>query len=344
MKEEVFQKEDARLYEEVGVEELARHVTDEDFLGPEGFLGDGGTHDRVVLGERVGPVMHRDIGEIEPTELDGVTIHRTRNKVSPFVPIIKTPNYAENSGNLTGYSVEIEDPESKTGFRHLGNVSPSYLLLTNEEIRALAVEVAVQSGLPFRESRVFWDGTKFAHVIDFVETSEAVDDGDEVGLSLITRSSYDKSWRYETALMGTRFLCDNGALSGEFFARVSFKHLKGSSEEAESWKEIVRQGLSVIDRAPESLHRFVEGLRLLKRMETTDERLREVWKLVPELGPGVMGKVLDRYVRFEEPTLYGLLNAGTNVFYHNPKMTAADFANNDALTTGLLKYAFDRRN
>lgn len=239
--------------------------------------------------------------------------------------------------------MEIEDPDTKTGFRHLGNVSPNYLLLTNEEIRALAVEIAVQSGLPFKESRIFWDGTKFCHVIDFIETSEAVEDGDEVGLSLITRSSYDKSWRYETALMGKRFLCDNGALSGEFFARVSFKHTKGAEQE-ETWQEVVRQGLSVIDRAPESLHQFADGLRLLKKAEMNDALLREVWKLFPTIGDGILGQVMTRYVQHEEPTLYGLLNAGTNVFWHRQKMTSADFQNNDAFTSGLLRFAFDHLN
>lgn len=303
--------------------------------------GDGATTDAVVLDEREGPVMHRDIGEIAVTELDGITINRTKHRVSPFVPIVKTPNYAENSGNLTGYSVEIEDPDSKTGFRHLGNVSAGYLLLTNEEVRTLALEIAVESGLAFRESRIFWDGARFCHVVDFLET-EAVEPDDEVGLSLITRSSYDRSWRYECALMGKRFVCDNGALSGEFFARVSFKHLK--ADDAEQWQGIVREGLSVIDHAPEHLDRFVCGLRLLKRAPMTDERLREVWRLFPMIGDGVKGQIVSRYVEIEEPTLYGLLNAGTNVLWHRRAMTAADFQNNDAFTTGLLRYAFERLN
>ena len=42
------------------------------------------------------------------------------------------------------------------------------------------------------------------------------------------------------------------------------------------------------------------------------------------------------YVEHEEPSLYGLLNAGTNVLWHRRAMTAADFQNNDAFTTGLL--------
>ena len=171
-------KEDRTLYEEVAIEEA---------LGFES-LGDGSDLDAIALDESAGPVYHRDLSDIEVTEIDGITINRTKRKVAPFVPIVKTPTYSENSGNHTGYAVEIEDPDSPTGFKHVGNVSAGYLLLTNEEVRALAVEIAMQSGLPFKESRIFWDGARFCHVIDFLETEE-VEAGDEVGLSLITRSS-----------------------------------------------------------------------------------------------------------------------------------------------------------
>ena len=330
-------KYDTRLFEEVTVEEIAGPYG----TGPYGdTYGDGA----FALDEREGPVLHRDLGDIAVTDIDGITINRTKSGISPFVPITKTPTFSENSGTHTGYAVEIEDPNSETGYRHVGNVSANYLLLTNEEVRSLAVEIAHRSGMPFKESRIFWDGARFCHVIDFPDTAEVVDDGDEVGLSLITRSSYDKSWRYEAALMGKRFVCDNGALSGEFFARVSFKHLKGQDAEEEGWKEVVREGLALIDRAPDDLHRFAEGLRRLKRARMSDRRLREVWGLFPGIGDGVMGKVMSRYVAHEEPSLYGLLNAGTNVFWHREKMTAADFQNNDAFVTGLLKYASDHLN
>src|SRR5690606_13980315 len=144
----------------------------------------------------------------------------------------------------------------------------------------------------------------------------------------ITRSSYDKSWRYECALMGKRFLCDNGALSGEFFSRVSFRHLKATDADAENWKEIVREGLSVLNQAPANLNKFVQGLRILRRHRMTDDHLREVWTRLPSIGDTIMGKIVAQYVREEEPTLYGFFNAGTNVFYNNEKMTASDFTNN----------------
>ena len=122
-------------------------------------------------------------------------------------------------------------------------MSRNYLLLSNEEVRELAVEIAMQSGLPFKESRIFWDGARFCHIVDFLgdDASEAVEPGDDVGLSLITRSSYDKSWRYETALMGRRFVCDNGAISGEFFARVSFKHLAPGGHAGEATTKAQRR-------------------------------------------------------------------------------------------------------
>ena len=309
--------------------------------------GDGSS-DAIVLAEATGEISHQDIGQIAVTDIDGITINRTKTGISPFVPITKTPAYSQNSGTLSGYAVEIEDPSSPTGYTHVGNVSRNYLLLSNEEVRNLAVEIAVQSGIPFRESRIFWDGSRFCHIIDFTEY-ESVSDGDEIGLSLITRSSYDKTWKYDCALMGKRFLCDNGAISGEFFARVSFKHLSmpnGAEVPQEyAWKQIVRDGMTVIDRAPDDLSRFVENLRLLRSASMTDDHLRRVWKALPTIGDGIKGQVLSRYVEREEPTLYGLFNAGTAVFSHRgDKTTAADFANNDAFTTALLGYASEHLN
>ncbi len=95
--------------------------------------------DVVILDESSTPIENRDVSHIEPTETDGITINCTKTGISPFVPIVKTPTYSAHSGTLSGYSVEIEDPEADTGFRCVGTVSPSYLLLTNEEVRNLAI-------------------------------------------------------------------------------------------------------------------------------------------------------------------------------------------------------------
>ena len=53
---------------------------------------------------------------------------------------------------------------------------------------------------------------------------------------------------------------------------------------------------------------------------------------------------MSRYVEHEEPTLFGLFNAGTCVFSHREKLTAADFANNDVFSSAMLGYAFEHLN
>ena len=304
--------------------------------------GDGAP--AIVLDEKEGGVSHKDIGAIAATELDGITINRTKSKIDPFIEIRKERLVDKLTGAPSrSFAVWVPDPDAQEGWRHMGTVSESYLLLTNREVRQLALDVAEESGLPFRESRIFWDGARFAHIIDFTETQEEIAEGESVGLSLITRTSYDRSWKFEAALMGKRFVCDNGVLSGEFFARVSFKHTQNGGGDNGEWKEIVKQGLSVVSHAGDNMERFVQGLRALKSQSMTDEHFRALWSKL-KLGDTLMGKIMRRYVKHEESTLYGLLNAGTNVFWHNQKMTSADFVNNDSFVTALLTYAFEYLN
>ena len=140
------------------------------------------------------------------------------------------------------------------------------------------------------------------------------------------------------ALMGKRFLCDNGIISGEFFARISFKHVEQSNKPAD-WRSSVHEAMSVIEEAPANLAHFVQGLRRLRSTAMTDEHLRNIWGLYPSIGDGIKGQIISRNVEAEEPTLFGLFNAGTNVFWHRQKMTAADFNNNDLFSTEMLRYA-----
>ena len=292
---------------------------------------------------------HRDLSQIAANQVIGdlPVINRTRTLLSPFAEIVKTPTHAQNSGNHTGYAIEIEDDAVPTGYRHVGNVSERYLLLSNREVYDLACEVADASGLAWSPGRAFWDGGKFAVVLDFADevsqdVSASGDGSDRVGLSLVLRTSYDTSWRFEAALMGRRFLCDNGLLSGEFFGRVSFKHTTGSA--AEDWRTVVREGLRLVHRAPHDLSVFVGALRRLRAAQTSDKRLREVLGLWPQFGDGLVGRIVRRYAESEEPTLYGLMQAGTHVLWHSPKQTAADWQHNDDLVTGLVTFARERLN
>ena len=92
------------------------------------------------------------------------------------------------------------------------------------------------------------------------------------------------------------------------------------------------------------LSRFVGSLRLLRSTPMTDKHLRKIWGLYPSIGNGIKGQILSQYVTAEESSLFGFFNAGTNVFWHRDKMTAADFNNNDIFSTEMLRYAHDHLN
>ena len=155
--------------------------------------GDGEIVDAVVLDQKEGAVQHKDIGSIEATELDGITINRTKSKLDPFIDIRKERLVDRLSGAPSrSFAIWVPDPSRPEGWRDMGTVSENYLLLTNKEVRQLALDIVEQSGLEHKESRIFWDGARFAHIIDFTGLEEEVSGSEAVGLSLITRTSYDK--------------------------------------------------------------------------------------------------------------------------------------------------------
>lgn len=294
-----------------------------------------GTH-TVRMDEADGRAEHRDLAEIAPT--DGILINRTRSGISPFVRIRKERLVDQLTGAPSrSFGIWVEDPESDSGWRDMGAVSERYLLLPNADVRRLSLEIAEASGLAYEESRLFWDGSRFAQIIDFVDTRAEVSDGDPVGLSLVTRSSYDRSWAYDAALMGKRFACDNGVLTGEFFSRVTFRHTE--TGDGEPWQAVVRQGLGLLEHAEGDLRAFASALRRLHQTSMTDEHWRAVWRRLPQITDTAAGRILRRYATEEEPTLYGLLNAGTHTFWHDPKMSASDFGYNATFVDGLLEYA-----
>jgi hypothetical protein len=72
--------------------------------------------------------------------------------------------------------------------------------------------------------------------------------------------------------------------------------------------------------------------------------MREVIGLYPQFGDALVGKIMRRYSENEEANLFGLMQAGTNVLWHDPKQSASSWAHNDAFVTGLIGYARENLN
>lgn len=257
--------------------------------------------------------------------------------VDPYAPIEKRSLFAADAMRSRAFTVRLEDAAQTSGWREVGVVSADYLLVPNREVVSMAADVVSASGLPFQEERVHFDGKRFAYALA-AKAHPLVDVavGDHVGLGLLFENSYDGSKKLSASLFAYRLACANGMLVPSLFRRVTFKHSRSN----EGWGEDVQRALAMLASAPAGLERFATAGRALSTMRVTASRLREVReRVVPRLPVTVWGRVVDRFLLHEDLDGWGLMNAATNVLWHDEKATAATLSWNEYVSTGLVEYA-----
>jgi hypothetical protein len=258
-----------------------------------------------------------------------------RSGIDPYAPIRKVESYTP-SGNLTGYGIEIEDAREGNNWNLVGSVSPNYLLVSNEEVERVANRMLGGSAFQFRQARVFFDGKRFMSMYMTDDVTREVQAGDELGLGVMFRNSYDGSTAFELSICALRLICTNGMLSKKMFARYRFKH----SLQNINWEQGAEEALALIHNAPSSLGHFASAMRSLASKDMKDSTFRNLrTSVIPDLPASVWGKVVDRYVSKEESTPFGLLNAATNVLWHNRQQTVQDLGHNEYVTGRFVEYA-----
>jgi len=266
-------------------------------------------------------------------------INRTKKKISPFARIEKKASFTD-SRNLTGYGVELDTGE---GMKLMGTVSPNYLLIPNKDVMSLAEEILFASPYEHELRRVFFDGGRFAAIFDLKDLRCELDGRGDIGCSLLIRNSYNGSWPLQASLMAIDYFCENGMITGKHFGGVRFKHLG----EGTSWKDVVSQGLDVLESADVDLRTLVDGLDVLRNtpLRSTNGLKQLVQNTaVAKLGPTGYGKVLKRFMSKEEQTGFGLLSACTHTYWHGSSFSASDFKVNKDLVDSLLTYASNHKN
>ena len=262
----------------------------------------------------------------------------TLQTLDPYAPIEKAPLFARDAMQSRGVSVRLADPEAEVGWREVGVVRPSYLLVPNAEVRQMAEDVADASGIPWSEDRTFFDGKRYLYglVADPETVYAEVVVGDVLGIGLLFENSYDGSRKLGASLYVHRLACANGMLAPTRLARVRFKHSRGSA----SWRGDVAQALAMLGAAPERLRQFARLCARLARHELGTPELAAIRGGVLRALPVTLwGRVVDRYLSDEDPTGWGLLNAATAEVWHADRPTVSDFGHNETATAGLLHYA-----
>ena len=118
---------------------------------------------------------------------------------------------------------------------------------------------------------------------------------------------------------------------------VRFKHVG----EDKDWRALINQGMGVLDSGQESLEKLVTAMRRCKQRRVTNDDLRRLFTgdgRLAQLGPVNAMKVLERFWSHEEATLFGLLNAGTNVFWNENNFSAQSFSLNELVSDAILGF------
>ena len=262
----------------------------------------------------------------------------TTKTPDPYAPIEKAPLFARDSMRSRGTSVRMADPDVALGWREVGVVSPSYLLVPNAEVRQMACDIAEASGMHWAEDRVFFDGKRYLYglVADPETVYAEVAVGDVLGVGLLFENSYDGSRKLGCSLYVHRLACANGMLAPDRLARVRFKHSRGSA----SWRGEIAQALTLLGAAPEKLQAFASLAARLARHELGTPELAAIrQRHLRALPVSLWGHVVDRYLADEDPTGWGLLNAATAEVWHSDRPTVSDYRHNETATSGLLRYA-----
>ena len=272
------------------------------------------------------------------------------SKTSPYADIKKEQLVYGDTMTSKAFGVKIEgipdwkddwkDNTNNSVWKEVGIVSSDYLLVPNKTMVQMADDVMAGSTLEFEEEKQFWNGKQFFQSWKCIDEIDAeVKQGDNLGIGVGLWNSYDGSISGRFALFAYRLACTNGMTSKHEFGEYIFKHDINNKD----WKFEVEKTLKVLDTAEESVKDFADKCSKLPnhyvRVGDVANARRTTFS---SMGTGVFGKAFDNFLtneKYNERTAWDLLNAGTDVFWHNKKQTISDFNHNKQWVDGCLSIA-----
>jgi len=268
-----------------------------------------------------------------------------------FLPINKVPLSTDMGGYSKAHSVRLEKDGKEV---EMGVVGKDYLLVPNKELMDVASEIMGMSNLNFKPTKKFFNGKQFRYVWQIDDAGLQVEVpkvGDMMGLCLMMNNSYDGSLKAGIQIFLMRLACLNGQVSRQFGWGIDFKHY---SRDGIDWEQNIIQASKVLGgQQIEALPtRFANRIGDLVEPITLQDMasIRKNEDYLGKLPTQQYGQMIDKMyddgmvTDSNSFTAYDLFNAGTNVLWHQKKMTTASFKNNALVVDGMMKYARDISN
>ncbi len=263
--------------------------------------------------------------------------------MNAFAEIQVTPLFSRDGMQSQGKSVRISDEEAPTGWKELGVVSPSYLLVHNSKVKDVLDQIVERTKIPdWKQRKLFFDGRRFVYSVTTDTITAQVVPGDVVRFGLIAYNSYDGSRSLSIGAYAEHLVCSNGMTSETYFPRFSFRHHQGNID----WDDQTQQAFAaLLPGSRAKLAGFATVLQKLIRRELTMMDMSVLRKdYLGELNISSWGRVVDKYLEARKYNAFGLLDACTANFWHNEKPSYSDYRNNTYAVDGFVQYASALRN
>ena len=266
-----------------------------------------------------------------------------------FLPIKKVPLSTETGGYSKAHSIRLEKDGQEV---EMGTVTSDYVLVSNFQLMDVIKEIMDTTGMIFKPVRKFFNGKQFRYLWRIVDAGLEVkvpQIGDVMGLMLQTTNSYDGSLKAGISIILERLFCLNGQTSNEYGWGFSFRHYR--KDGIMDWKQNILTASQILQgRQIELLpQRFADACgKLVKPIDFPELAvIRNNNDYLGNLPAQQFAQTMDKMMldgMVTDPdhyTAYDLFNAGTNVLWHQEKMTTATFKNNALVVDGMLKYGKD---
>ncbi len=266
--------------------------------------------------------------------------------MNPYLPIRKVPlDY--NGISSSAYAVQMQHPddgEKLSEWKEAGVVGHSYMLLSNEEVKEAANQVAKECNLNFTFDKTFFNGRSYAYSMKSDHVCGEVAQNDDVALGMQFWNSYDGSKAFGFAMMLYRLVCTNGMMSKDYFNTYRFTH----EPKSENWEDNLEQvvtNINNLSNGSSSLDELMRSLRSLTRLKvTTSELGRLRHNHLKDIPVQLWGNIVDRFTDPNIPrnphikhTGWDLLNTATDLLWHKEKPTVASYNQNAVIVDGLCQ-------
>jgi hypothetical protein len=278
-----------------------------------------------------------------------IIVNSFDNALDPFTEIQKLPLSTEYGGASKAHSIRMMVKGNDT---EMGIVKENYLCISNKEISEVGSEIRNASGMQWELQKVFFDGKVFRETWlckDGGLEASVPQVGDIVGLVMEVINSYDSSTKAGILCYFMRLVCLNGMRSKTHQFGYSFRHTLNNELDWQS--EINQSVIQLTNKNPQyMLNKFTEACGKLQKPIDFQELklLSENNAYLGKLPTQQYGQIVkNMLVSKEYPqsgtefTAWDLLNSGTQILWHQKKITQGAIKNNALVVDGLLQYGKD---